>query len=718
MGSPSGPIYDELANAYHITPGTGTEASTGFDVLIYDGETVTPEQIESFATTNNFLLTGKILVVLNPTQADRQALEEVTGVAALVDSPALAVFNGYSNDALLQTANMVDFPTSSDEDPIPAPDSEDPAGASESAQASAPGGDVDVDSATLRARTNQWRKLYESKYMETRRTLGTLSGIAPAQFAAAAVDDGSATPAPNSAESTASNMELDDFLSPSPQLPPAQGSQFLTAQPFFHYLTRTLNLQSIYFQPRFDYNFYFTQAISNRFPVPRGLCTFLPDLAQFIGNRFTTSTTLNVETATYRLLQKPTGGTSYNHEIVARHWIQSVPNISTDSPVTERVSYCNARLQRGGTYECIPDGFGCNAFLEDYPLKSMRGFNAQLTSSYSWDPVSTSQLTLLSALPEAENKDSKVKSSQSYDRTVSWSIQGAVKAKVGIKTKGGSGPKIGPNVGVSFSGRYGETEKWHWSEDLTTFIKDWEVKTPVTTPQASNFDFFAQTGVNNQANLVAFSNTPADPENPAPLSFDPKELTGLQQSRLVQRDDSDWSTKFTGLLPAGQATLNASLTMNYGEVYNLYTSVSALSAGLYTYGTLHPFTVNIPIGIDFSVAIMRPPLPATWTVSTELNTTAINGYFPITGTVTLDEPLDINTVILLGAQLEPSGNSFIPTASVIQDLPLSLTIFAGQTTGTFTARARRVGSPYNVQFYGFQTQGEQAGDGGQTVPAR
>jgi len=155
---------------------------------------------------------------------------------------------------------------------------------------------------------------------------------------------------------------------------------------------------------------------------------------------------------------------------------------------------------------------------------------------------------------------------------------------VGIKSEGGTSPKISPNVGGSFKGSYGQNEKWSWSQDQVTTIKDWEVTVPLEPRQASNFDFFAQTGMNNLANLQAFATPPADPDNPAPLSFDLASLTDLQKGRLVQRDESDWSSKFHGLLPAARATLNAVLTVNYGEVYNMYSLPPGLiiNEGLYT----------------------------------------------------------------------------------------------------------------------------------------
>ena len=54
VGSASGPIYDQLAAAYHIVEGNGSEASTGFDLLIYDGNTVSAGDIDASSGYRQF----------------------------------------------------------------------------------------------------------------------------------------------------------------------------------------------------------------------------------------------------------------------------------------------------------------------------------------------------------------------------------------------------------------------------------------------------------------------------------------------------------------------------------------------------------------------------------------------------------------------------------------------------------------------------------------
>jgi hypothetical protein len=201
----------------------------------------------------------------------------------------------------------------------------------------------------------------------------------------------------------------------------------------------------------------------------------------------------------------------------------------------------------------------------------------------------------------------------------------------------------------------------------------------------------------------------------------PLGINNLQAQGLTDRNESDWTTEFkNGLLPPSPATLNVNNTFNYGEVYDLYTLAPGLPAGVQPYGALHTFTPpTIPIQLDFGKAIMQLPLPATWTVTATTQTAITMGglvFFPIQGTVTLNQTSGTNTTLYLGAQLQAAGTSFTPTPSVIKNLPLQLVIPAGQTSATFSALAQRVGSPYNIQWYAFQTQGQQAGYP-MTIPA-
>ena len=702
IGSPSGPIYDELASTYHIVPGQGSESSIGFDVLIYDGATVTPEQIGTLPTTVNFLSTGKILIVLAPTQEDREALEGVTGVTALVDAPALTLFDSFTN-GLLQAVSMVEFPTTVSEDSIQTI----PPGSASAEEDRANSGPP--DDATVRSQAAEWIKSYEQKWSDSRQAFRAVAGVSQARLAAAAVDtDGNAT---SPAAAGSDGMDLSSWLEPAQEIPPAPGSQFLTAQPFFDYQTKTLNLQSIYYQPRFK-AFYPLAVQSNKPGVGdvRGACIFAPYNAAFnLPPPPNNPAVSNVEVATYRILQQVNG--VYSHEVIARQFVSSVPNVVlSDQPVgTEAVSYCLGGIvpvePLRNYFACLPDRLGCNAFTETTPLTSLRGFNEQVISNFSWDADTAPRVTLDSWLPKAANNVTTVTSSQTYEKIVQWTIQGALSGQWSEK----------PNVGVSLGGNYGQQEKWAWTQGTNMSVPDWEMRSPGPSLPGSTYDFSALNSPNNLANIVASASAPASPGRPITFVGPPSGLNALQAQGLVLRNENDWSTKFVGGLLPGKATLNADVTLNYGEVFSLYTLTTDV-AGFYPYSALHSFTMKVPIEFDFSKAILQPPLPATWTITADLGSNAVNGFFPIKGTVTLNEQADIDTTLYLGAQLEPSGSSFTPKPSVIKNLPISVVIPAGQTSASFNAYAQRVGSPYNVQWYAFQSQGQQA-TYGMTIPA-
>lgn len=154
VGEASGPIYEELTHSYRIERGSGQESAAGYKVLIYDGNSIPPDQIDDLPATINFLSAGKILILLHPTQDDRQALVHQLGATALVDdSPAVAVFNTFSRSGLLEEVDMVEFPETLNEDgmqTIPPG----PSGDSQSPDLAVP---AQPDDETLQEQTRQWR---------------------------------------------------------------------------------------------------------------------------------------------------------------------------------------------------------------------------------------------------------------------------------------------------------------------------------------------------------------------------------------------------------------------------------------------------------------------------------------------------------------------------------------------------------------------------------
>lgn|GEM_PF-2388563 len=705
VGGASGPIYQELQTAYQITSGNGTESAADYQILIYDGTAVTPKQIEQFATTNNFLSAGKILIVLDPTQADRQVIETLVGATALDDSPALALFNAYSNDGSLQTVNMVEFPVALGEDTIQTV----PPGPSQSGSTPSIGA---ADEATLRQQTEQWRALYESKYWLAQTTVHALSGISSEQFAAAAADTG--TTASPSALASGSNPDLASFLSPAQDVTPASnGSQFLSVQPFFHYLPRTLDIQSIYYQPRFQT--VYPKAITPGNLESRGLCSFLPVQASFqMTPAQTTANNVNVETATYRMLEQY--NSAYVHEIIARQFITSNPTVASSStpPIgTETIAFCKGIAAVQPYCDPNPDLL-CQNFSETHPLSSLRGFNGEVISTLSWDPSSAAMLKLDGLLPLTANNVTNLTTSSAYSRTVSWSIQG------GLDFNGGT--ISGKNVGLNLGGSAGESHTWTWGTAQSMNLPDWQLTSNGLPPLPnSTYDFFAFNGPNSLANLKLYQTATGQ----TVPSF--SGLTDLQQNSLVERNESDWSTKGKGTtLPASTATLTVAPVFNYGEVYNLYTLgqcntypfCAGRAVGMNPYGALHTFTLTpVQIALDFSRPLLQPPLPALWTISASL--TPIQnpqGFYPVQGTVTLNAVSPTNTTIGLGAEVYPFGSTQ-PADTVIKSLPLSVTIPAGSLTANFTALAQNIGFPYNVRWWALQGSGRQTAYA-MTVPAR
>lgn len=700
VGGASGPIYQELQTAYQIIPGNGTESAADYQILIYDGTAVTPEQIEQFATTNNFLTAGKILIVLAPTQPDRQVIETLVGATALDDSPALALFNAYSSDGSLQTVNMVEFPVALSEDASQTV----PPGPSQSG--STPSVGVAAE-ATLRQQTEQWRALYESKYWLAQKTVHALSGISSAQFAAAAADIGA--PASPSALASGTNTDLSDFLSPAQDVTPASnGSQFLSVQPFFHYLPATLNIQSIYYQPRFQT--VYPKAITPGERELRGLCGYQPVQASFqMTPAQTTANNVNVETATYRMLEQY--NSAYVHEIIARQFIASNPTVVSSStpPIgTETIAFCWGA-------NCNPNNNPfCPPFSEGHPLSSLRGFNGEVISTLSWDSSSAAMLKLDGLLPLTANNVTNLTTSSAYSRTVSWSIQG------GIDFNGGT--ISGKNVGLNLGGNAGESHTWTWGTAQSINLPDWQLTSNGLPPlPTSTYDFFAFNGPNSLANLKQYQTATGQ----TVPSF--SGLTDLQQNSLVERNESDWSTKGKGTtLPAGTATLTVAPVFNYGEVYNLYTLgqcntypfCAGRAVGMNPYGALHTFTLTpVQIALDFSKPLLQPPLPALWTISASLTPISNpQGFYPVQGTVTLNAVSSTNTTIGLGAEVYPFGNTQ-PADTVIKNLPLSVTIPAGSLVANFTALAQNIGFPYNVRWWALQGSGRQIAYA-MTVPAR
>jgi hypothetical protein len=687
VGAASGPIFDELASAYRVSFGDGSESPDHYAVAIYDGRSLSPEEIEALPSTDAFLGAGKILIVLEPDVEDLQALQGELGAVPLVETPAAAVFKTYSADHWLQNATLIEFPTTQTENPSP-PQTADGA----EAVASGPGSDqrVAVDDATLRSHARQWRELFEREHVDAARAMGSDAGSS-----AERIDVATATA---DTPPEAVRDEAPDWLLAPDSIPPAGSSQYWTVRQFTHTRPVMLQITSALYDPA-------NQGIKRdgSAAIQRGLCFFIPDGSTFELKPVAPSTATVLVTHVVNRMLRETNPGEYQHNVILRQFVRTSPTVLRPGaePIgTETVQFCRALASNNvpplGWY-CVENGFGCNAFKEPYPLQSLLGFNAQVKSRLTWDPTSARLLSINSMRPVAANNVTTISTSENWSVNLNFAISGALEIE-----------SVPPSVGVSGPGAGGGVD-WGWSSAQTINVKDWETR-PISSGATAEHDLFAAAGGNSLANLAKFTTGTGQ----GVLSF--TTLTGLQESFLEARTETSWITT-SGLLPAGKSTLTSQVDLAYGEVYDRYSAVNLIDPPApLPYGAVHPFTVTVPFEIDFSSPVLQAPLRATWSVAAELSVPADSqGYFPVTGTVTLDQTAAADTQIQIGAEIYNFGNTQ-PAPTVVKDMPRRVTVATGQRSTSFDFLVRRIGSPYNVRLWAFAPTGQQVAYP-MTVPA-
>ena len=687
VGSASGPIFDELASAYSVAFGDGSEAPDDYAIAIYDGRSLTPEEIETLPSTDAFLGAGKLLIVLDPSVEDLQALQGELGAVPLVETPAVAVFKTYSADRWLQNATMIEFPTTLTENPSPASAT----GAAEDEVASGPasGPQVAVDDETMRRDARQWRELFEREHFDAARAMGS-DAVSPAPSIATATTSADAPP-------DAVREDAPDWLLAPDNVPPAGSSPYWTVRQFTHTRPVTLQMTSALYDPanhgdRRDG----TEAIQ------RGLCFFIPNGSTFELKPPAPSTATVLVTHVVNRMLRETNPGAYDHNVILRQFVRTSPTVLRPDagPIgTETVNFCRALASNSippfGWY-CTENAFGCNSFKEAYPLQSLLGFNAQVKSRLSWDPASAALLSVAGLRPVAANNVSTITTSEEWSLNLNFSIQGALEVET-----------VPPSVGVSGPGAGGGVN-WGWSSAQSISVKDFETR-PLSSGSAAEHDLFAAAGGNSLANLARFATTTGN----GVLSF--TTLTGLQESFLEARTETSWVTTGTPL-PAGKSTLTAHVDLSYGEVYDRYSAVNFIPPAPIPYGAIHPFTVTVPIELDFSSPVLQPPLRASWSVAAELSVPADSqGFFPVEGTVTLDQVAADDTQIQVGAEIYNFGNTQ-PAPTVVKDMPKRVTVPQGQRSTSFDFLVRRIGSPYNIRLWAFLPTGQQVAYP-MTVPA-
>jgi len=117
VGSASGVVLQTIRSEYQTVTGTGEEDPTPYAMIIFDGNDITPAQLQGNPGVKNFLAAGKAVVILNNTEAHRSiGLRGAAWMHEEGSSPAagwIYVFNrsGRNQKILGQKElSQIDFP--------------------------------------------------------------------------------------------------------------------------------------------------------------------------------------------------------------------------------------------------------------------------------------------------------------------------------------------------------------------------------------------------------------------------------------------------------------------------------------------------------------------------------------------------------------------------------------------------------------------------------
>jgi hypothetical protein len=109
VGKAGGPVYRALRRRYKVTPGTGSEDPTKFDLVIFDGNHHSGQDLHDSPATSNFLANGKMLIILNNTEDHRGHLGGMLWAHAQGTSPGVAYVIQKTTDGA-QVVTQIDFP--------------------------------------------------------------------------------------------------------------------------------------------------------------------------------------------------------------------------------------------------------------------------------------------------------------------------------------------------------------------------------------------------------------------------------------------------------------------------------------------------------------------------------------------------------------------------------------------------------------------------------
>lgn len=111
VGSVTGVVAQQFAQTYSVAAGTGNEDPSAYDVLVYDATATPAQTINQSSATAKFLAAGKIVVVLNDSEAHRDAaFKGLLWAHGKTDAPAEAFFIARDKNGTAQREVQVNYP--------------------------------------------------------------------------------------------------------------------------------------------------------------------------------------------------------------------------------------------------------------------------------------------------------------------------------------------------------------------------------------------------------------------------------------------------------------------------------------------------------------------------------------------------------------------------------------------------------------------------------
>lgn len=117
VGSASGTVFQAIQSQYETVAGTGNEDPASYAMIIFDGNSTTPAQLQANPGVKNFLAAGKAVVILNNTEQHRSTgLQGALWMHAEGSAPATAWLYGFNpsgpnqGEASRKELSQIDFP--------------------------------------------------------------------------------------------------------------------------------------------------------------------------------------------------------------------------------------------------------------------------------------------------------------------------------------------------------------------------------------------------------------------------------------------------------------------------------------------------------------------------------------------------------------------------------------------------------------------------------